>query len=138
MTDPIADMLTRIRNGLAYKKVKVSVPFSNFKLSIANVLKKHDWINDVEVVEVDSPNKANSNMFKEIDIVLKYQKNGEPVIRNLKRVSRPGRRVYKKGEEIKKIKSGYGMSIISTSDGVMAGHKAYKEGKGGEIICKIW
>ncbi len=138
MTDPIADMLTRIRNAIAQKKAKVSFPYSNFKLAIARLLKREDWIKDIDMIEVPSPNQANSNMFKEIEITLKYDKNGESVIRALKKVSKPGQRIYKKSQDIKKVKSGYGMSIISTSDGVIPGHKAYKEKKGGELICKIW
>ncbi len=138
MTDPIADMLTRVRNSLAARKQEVSVPFSNFKLAIANLLKREGWIKDVETVEVPSSKKDSSAMFKEINITLKYDKHGQPVIDTLTRISKPGRRIYRQAEDIKKVKNGYGMSIISTSDGVMAGGEAYKKGKGGELICKIW
>ncbi len=138
MTDPIADMLTRVRNALASNKQEVSVPFSSFKLAIANLLKQEGWIEKVETVDVPSSKKTSSAMFKEINITLKYDKSGKPVINSITRVSKPGRRIYKQGKDIKKVKNGYGMSIVSTSDGVMPGGKAYSQGKGGEMICKIW
>ena len=134
MLDPIADMLTRIRNAQMVKHKEVSVPFSKLKLSIAKILEQRNFIESVK--------KEMGEKFPILKIVLKYdvvsntEKN--PAIREIKRVSRQGQRIYVKKTDIKRVKNGYGISIISTSQGVMTGDKAKKLGLGGEIICELW
>jgi small subunit ribosomal protein S8 len=134
MLDPIADMLTRIRNAQMVKHKEVSVPFSKLKLSIAKILEQRNFIESVK--------KEMGETFPILKIVLKYdvvsntEKN--PAIREIKRVSRQGQRIYVKKTDIKRIKNGYGISIISTSRGMMTGDKAKKLGLGGEIICELW
>ncbi len=134
MLDPIADMLTRIRNAQMVKHKEVLVPFSKLKLSIAKILEQRNFIESVK--------KEMGEKFPILKIVLKYdvvsntEKN--PAIREIKRVSRQGQRIYVKKTDIKRVKNGYGISIISTSQGVMTGDKAKKLGLGGEIICELW
>lgn len=127
MQDPIADMLTRIRNGQAAKKVAVSMPSSKLKVAIANVLAEEGYIDGVKVLEGVKP---------ELEITLKYFQ-GSPVVENIQRVSRPGLRIYKRKDELPKVMGGLGVAIISTSKGVMTDRKARKEGLGGEIICYV-
>jgi len=130
MSDPIADFLTRIRNaGIVYHD-KVEVPASNVKKAIAEILKEEGFIKDVEYI---SDNKQGI-----IRLYLKYGPNRERVITGLKRISRPGRRVYAKKDEVPKVLGGLGIAIISTSKGVMTDKQARKEGLGGEVICYIW
>jgi len=130
MSDPIADFLTRIRNaGIVYHD-KVEVPASNVKKAIAEILKEEGFIKDVEYI---SDNKQGI-----IRLYLKYVPNRERVITGLKRISRPGRRVYAKKDEVPKVLGGLGIAIISTSKGVMTDKQARKEGLGGEVICYIW
>ena len=131
MTDPIADMLTRIRNALAVKKPKVTIPYSKIKLAIAKILEKENFISGFEIVS----NKKNK--FKNIVINLKY-KDGNPAIHELKRISKPGCRIYVKVKEIRKVKGGRGIWIISTSRGIMTAHEAKKRKLGGELIAEIW
>ena len=135
MLDPIADMLTRIRNAQIVKHKEVSVPFSKLKLSIAQILQQRNFIESVKKVEVEGS-------FPVLKIVLKYEvvSNTEknPAIREIKRVSRQGQRIYVKKTDIKRVKNGYGISIVSTSKGMMTGDKAQKMGLGGEIICEVW
>lgn len=134
MLDPIADMLTRIRNAQMAKHKEVSVPFSKLKLSIAEILKQRNFIDSVKKVE--------EGTFPVLKITLKYdvvsntEKN--PAIREIKRVSRQGQRIYVKKDGIKRVKNGYGISIVSTSKGMMTGDKAQRMGLGGEIICEVW
>lgn len=134
MLDPIADMLTRIRNAQVARHQEVLVPFSKLKLSIAKILEQRNFIVSVK--------KEMGQTFPMLKIVLKYdivsntEKN--PAIREIKRVSRQGQRIYIKKTEIKRIKNGYGISIVSTSKGMMTGDKAKKLGLGGEIICEVW
>lgn len=134
MLDPIADMLTRIRNAQMVKHKEVSVPFSKLKLSIAKILEQRNFIESVR--------KEMGETFPVLKIVLKYdvvsntEKN--PAIREIKRVSRQGQRIYVKKTDIKRVKNGYGISIVSTSKGMMTGDKAVKMGLGGEIICEVW
>ena len=134
MLDPIADMLTRIRNAQMVKHKEVSVPFSKLKLSIAKILEQRNFIESVK--------KEMGESFPILKIVLKYEvvSNTEknPAIREIKRVSRQGQRIYVKKTDIKRVKNGYGISIISTSQGMMTGDKARKLGLGGEIICELW
>lgn len=129
MNDPIADMLTRIRNALLTNKDEVFVPYSNIKFQIAQILKAEGYIIDIE--------KQEGPRGIKLRIQLKYD-SGTPVISNLKRVSKPGRRIYVKRTELPKVLSGMGISIISTSRGVMTDKNARQQRLGGEIICNIW
>lgn len=128
MQDPISDMLTRIRNGLLSKKVSVLMPLSNKKESIAKVLFNEGYIREYSSFSKDKK--------KYLEIFLKYY-NGNSVIECLKRVSRPGLRVYKKYDKLPIIKGGMGIAIISTSQGLLTSYKAYSKGIGGEIICFV-
>ncbi|KKQ51058.1 MAG: 30S ribosomal protein S8 [Parcubacteria group bacterium GW2011_GWD2_38_11] len=134
MLDPIADMLTRIRNAQMVKHKEVLVPFSKLKLSIAKILEQRNFIESVK--------KEMGETFPVLKIVLKYEvvSNTEknPAIREIKRVSRQGQRIYVKKTDIKRVKNGYGISVISTSQGMMTGDKAKKLGLGGEVICELW
>lgn len=128
MTDPMADMLTRIRNGLSANKAEVKMPSSKLKKSLAVVLKDEGYIEGFS--EQDIGGKVSLN------ITLKYYQ-GRPVIEKIARISRPGRRVYKSKDELPKILSGLGISIISTSAGLMTDRAARKAGHGGEVICSV-
>ena len=128
MQDPIADMLTRIRNGQSAGKKVVSMPSSRLKLSIAEVLKKEGYISKFDKLE---------NAGKpELSIELKYHQ-GQPVIDMIKRVSRPGLRIYKKSTELPRVLDGLGVAIVSTSKGVMTERAARKQGHGGEVLCLV-
>ena len=128
MTDPIADMLTRIRNAQQANKTEVSMPSSNVKISIANVLHDEGYISSHKINEVDG---------KEVlSIALKYF-DGKAVISQIDRVSRPGLRVYKAADELPKIIAGLGIAVISTSQGVMTDRKARALGQGGEVLCAV-
>jgi small subunit ribosomal protein S8 len=133
MSDPIADMLSRIRNALAVRKSEVVLPFSKIKMTLAEILKANSYIKQVEKVEA----KANGNKFDEIRIVLKYL-GKEPAISNLKRVSRPGKRVYASKDSLPIVLNNLGIAIISTPAGVMTNKEAKKKGLGGEVICEIY
>lgn len=128
MSDPISDMLTRIRNGQSARKVTVTMPLSNVKEAIAKVLKEEGFIDDF-AVEKDGANSS-------ITITLKYYL-GEPVISKLKRVSRPGLRIYKSVEDLPKVIGGMGVAIVSTSKGVMSDRAARAAGHGGEVLCMV-
>jgi small subunit ribosomal protein S8 len=128
MTDPIADMLTRIRNAQQAKKSEVSMPSSKVKLNIAKVLEDEGYIAATKVVDVDGKST--------LTLSLKYYE-GKPVISQIDRVSRPGLRVYKAANDIPKIIGGLGVAIVSTSKGVMADRKARALGQGGEILCAV-
>ena len=130
VTDTIADMLTRIRNANGMRYGEVSVPASNLKVSLAKILKDEGFIEDYKVV--------NDNVQGTIDITLKYGKNKERVITGLKRISKPGLRVYAKSTEIPKVLNGLGIAVISTSHGVMTDKEARKQNLGGEVLCYIW
>ncbi len=127
MTDPIADMLTRIRNAQSAGKIDVTMPSSRAKLAIAKVMKEEGYITDYAVSSDSKP---------KMTVALKYYQ-GNPVIENMKRISRPGLRIYKNKDELPKILNGLGVAIISTSAGVMTDKKARAEGRGGEVICTI-
>jgi small subunit ribosomal protein S8 len=129
MTDPIADMLTRIRNAVAIKKPELLLPFSKIKFNIAKLLAQENYVAKVEEVKIGK--------FSQIKIKLAYTE-GLPSIQHIKRISKPGQRVYVSGQEIPRILSGYGLAILSTSQGIMAGRQAFKENVGGELICEIW
>ncbi len=128
MQDPIADMLTRIRNGLAAGKVRVEMPYSNQKRAIAEVLKGEGYLKDYAVESEEGK--------QQLAIVLKYY-SGKPVIEKLKRVSRPGLRVYKGKDELPTVLGGLGVAIISTSHGLMTDRAARAAGYGGEIVCYV-
>ena len=130
VTDTIADMLTRIRNANGMRYGEVSVPASNLKVSLAKILKEEGFIEDYKVV--------NDNVQGTIVITLKYGQNKERVITGLKRISKPGLRVYAKAGEVPKVLNGLGIAIISTSHGVMTDKEARKENLGGEVLCYIW
>ncbi len=129
MTDPIADLLTRIRNGLRAKKEQVIVPASKMKLRISEILKEEGYINDYQIV--------NDNKQGIITIDLKY-KQGKSVIATLKRISKPGLRTYVDTDHIPRVTNGYGIAILSTTRGVMVDRQARKEHVGGEWLCSIW
>lgn len=137
MIDPISDMLTRIRNAQKAGHGEVALPFSNLKMAIAKILEKENFVEFVELI-----NNEKESRFSKIRMVLKYEKIGnnkkKPLINEIKRVSKEGKRIYVKKEEIKKIKNGFGIAVISTSRGVMTGSEARKLGLGGEYICEIW
>lgn len=136
MTDPIADMLTRIRNAQAVKKETVVLPMSKLKFNIAKILELHGWINKAEIVEV-KVKKNSASLFNEIKIDLRY-KEGKPVITCLKRISTPGRRVYVNKNKLPRVLNNLGIAIISTSRGLMTNKEAKKQGMGGEVICEIY
>ena len=130
MTDPIADMLTRIRNANTVKHETVDVPASNIKKEIARILLEEGFVRGYDVIE-DGKQGI-------IRIQLKYGQAGERVISGLKRISKPGMRVYAANQEIPKVLNGLGISIISTSKGILTDKQARKEGVGGEVICYVW
>jgi small subunit ribosomal protein S8 len=128
MTDPIADMLTRIRNGQRANKVTVAMPSSSAKIALAKVLQDEGYITDFSAVE--------DGVKSELTITLKYYE-GSPVIETIQRVSRPGLRVYRGNEEIPKVLGGLGVAIVSTSAGVMSDRQAREQGIGGEVLCVV-
>ena len=130
ITDPIADMLTRIRNAQAVSKNEVLMPYSNLKFEIAKILKHEDYIDSVE--------KSEEAKFPQLKITLKYDENNEPAIKTINRISKPGQRVYVGKTKIKNVLNNYGISILSTSDGLMTNKEARRKGVGGEILCEIW
>lgn len=133
MTDPIADMLTRIRNAVAAKHDVVSIPASKMKLAIAQVLKSEGYIKDFQLVE-DKERKA----VKTIRVTLNYTGKREPVLAGIQRVSKPGLRVYVQRKEIPRVYGGLGIAILSTPRGVMTGQQAWRSQVGGEILCYVW
>ena len=129
MTDPIADMLTRIRNAIMARHARVMVPASTMKIAIAQILKEEGYIKDFDVVR-DTPQGT-------IRMTLRYI-DKRPVLSQLKRVSKPGLRVYTRRESIPRVRGGLGTAILSTPQGLMTGRKAYQLGLGGEVICFVW
>lgn len=130
VTDPIADLLTRMRNANQMRYNEVVIPSSKIKLEITKILKDEGYIEDYKVEK----NKVQDNII----VTLKYGKNKERVISGLKRISKPGLRVYAKAEEIPTVLNGLGISIVSTSKGIMTGKEAKKENLGGEVLAYIW
>ncbi len=130
MTDPIADLLTRMRNALLAKHDRLDVPHSKLKRSLCGVLKDQGFIEDLEVVE-DPPQDI-------LRIYLRYSAEGVPAARRLKRVSKPGRRVYRGAEDIKPVLNGLGVAIVSTSKGLLTDSQAREQRVGGEILCELW
>jgi len=129
MTDPVADMLTRIRNAATARHTRVLVPASKMKLSLARVLKEEGYIKDIEILK-DNPQGT-------LRLTLRYV-DKKPVLTQLKRVSKPGLRVYAKKADIPRVRGGLGIAVLSTPRGLMTGSSAYKQGLGGEVICYIW
>jgi len=137
-TDPIADMLTRIRNGQKVRKPEVVLPFSNFKFNIAKVLAQNNWLGQVESVEpIIDKKKKNNSQFKQIKIELLYQ-NKQAKITAINRVSKPGRRIYVTHENLPIVRNNYGLAIISTPQGILSNKEAKKLGLGGEVICEVY
>jgi small subunit ribosomal protein S8 len=132
MTDPIADMLTRIRNASLARHEKASMPSSKLKRNIAEILKAEGYITDVRETQ------AEHETGKELTIVLKYGRDRQGVIDGIRRVSRPGRRVYVRHDHIPMVLSGLGISILSTSHGVMSDKDARRKKVGGELLCEVW
>jgi small subunit ribosomal protein S8 len=136
MTDPIADMLTRIRNAVDAKRARVEIPASKLKAEIARILQDEGYIQGFRVV--DEPLAGSEAPRRMIKISLKYGPRGERVITGIARISRPGRRVYYGRESVPIVLAGLGTSILTTSRGVMTGREAVKVGVGGEVLCNIW
>jgi small subunit ribosomal protein S8 len=130
VNDPIADMLTRIRNACMARHATVAMPASKMKVAIADILKQEGFIRDFELQEGDPADT--------IVITLKYTTDRRPVITGLKRVSKPGLRIYTGRADIPRVRGGLGLSILSTPKGVMAGHDAWREHVGGEVLCYVW
>ena len=130
-TDPIADMLTRIRNAVMVRHDSVSVPSSKTKQELARLLKEEGFVEDYEVRQDSSPQDV-------IKLYLSYREDGESAIAGLKRVSRPGLRVYVRKGEIPRYYGGLGVALLSTSKGVMTGKQAWRHGVGGELLCYVW
>lgn len=129
-SDPIADMLTRVRNAMVARHPKVDVPASKLKTEIARILKEEGYIANFKVAE--------EGVKKVIKIYLKYANDNSPVITRIERVSRPGSRTYAGKDQIPQVQGGLGISILTTAQGVMTGKTARKQGVGGEILCRIW
>src|SRR5512143_3161056 len=130
LTDPVADFLTRIRNGIRARQQKVDVPASKLKLELARILKEEGFISNFKSTEEEGR--------KVLRVYLKYGNNNEAAISNLARVSRPGCRVYVRRTEIPRVLGGLGINILTTPKGVMTGRQARKAGLGGELLCEIW
>nr|WP_307632931.1 30S ribosomal protein S8 [Thiovibrio frasassiensis] len=130
MTDPLADMLTRIRNAGMVKFETVEMPLSKVKTGVAAILKKEGFINDYQVLDTDTQGV--------LRIEMRYDQNNDRIITNLKRVSKPGRRVYVKHDQIPKVMSGLGIAIISTSKGIFTDKEARAMKIGGELLCEVW
>ena len=137
MTDPIADMITRIRNAVTAKHTRVDLPASKLKSEIARILQDEGYIQGFRMVE--APMEKNARQARQlIRIFLKYGPHGERVISGLERISRPGRRVYLGVDDVPSVLGGLGTAILTTSRGVMTGRAAKKAGVGGEVLCNVW
>lgn len=132
LTDPISDMLTRIRNAAMARHDRVQLPASRVKKTIAEVLKSEGYVSDVQLEAVE---QSDSNT---LTLVLKYGRDRAPAIEGIRRISKPGRRVYVGADEIPTVRSGLGISIVSTSRGIMSDRQARKLGVGGELLCEVW
>jgi small subunit ribosomal protein S8 len=135
MTDPISDMLTRIRNGMMAGHIMVAMPNSKIKTAIAGILQEEGFIEDFEVAD------GKTETHRTLRVRLKYvgeRRTRRPVISGLERISKPGRRVYTKKDDIPWVLSGLGITILSTPKGVMTGRRARQVGVGGEVLCKVW
>ena len=136
MTDPIADMLSRIRNAVIAKQTRVDMPASRIKVDIAKILQDEGYIQGFKVL--DSAATATQPATRTLRLFLKYGPHGERLITGVERISRPGRRVYFGRDDVPEVLAGLGTSILTTSRGVMTGRAAVKAGVGGEVLCNIW
>src|SRR2546425_7563124 len=136
MTDPIADMLTRIRNAVTAKHTRVDVPASRIKAEIARILQDEGYVQGYKLLD-ETPEK-NGGVTKTLRLFLKYGPHGERLITGVQRISRPGRRVYFGKADVPDVLGGLGTSILTTSRGVMTGRAAVKAGVGGEVLCNVW
>lgn len=130
MTDPIGDMLTRIRNGIMARKEQVEVPASNLKERVAELLRDEGFIQSV--------GRSSTEAFPTLTLGLRYSNGNQSAIQTIRRVSRPGQRIYVRHDNIPKVRSGLGVSILSTSRGVLTDRQARKMGVGGELLCEVW
>lgn len=130
LTDPIADMLTRIRNAVLVKKKDVNMPSSRLKVEIAKILKDEGYIKNFKVIDDNKQGK--------LILTLKYTENNSSVITGLQKISKPGCRIYCKSDAVPKVLDGLGIAIVSTSQGIVAGKKCEEKGLGGEVLCYIW
>ena len=137
MTDPISDMITRIRNAVSAKHTRVEMPASRLKAEIARILQDEGYIQGFRIVD-EAADKNGRQGRQLIRMFLKYGPHGEKVITGLERISRPGRRVYLGVEQVSPVLGGLGTSILTTSQGVMTGRAARKAGVGGEVLCNVW
>jgi small subunit ribosomal protein S8 len=137
MTDPISDMLTRIRNGVAAKHARVDMPASKLKAEIARILQDEGYIQGFRMLE-EPAEKDGRQPRQVIRLFLKYGPRGERVITGIERISRPGRRVYLGVDDVPPVLGGLGTNILTTSRGVMTGRNAKKAGVGGEVLCNVW
>lgn len=128
-TDPIADMLTRIRNASGARKAELVLPYSKFKANLAKLLEKEGFISTCSEL---------TGRFKMLQIKLKYGSDGEPVIAGIKRVSKPGQRIYLSMEKLPRTNSGFGITVVSTPKGLLTDKQARKERVGGEVVCQVW
>lgn len=131
MTDPISDLLTRIRNAHLAKHDRLDVPVSRLKLEVCRLLKEEGFIRNYREIEVEGPTNS-------VRIFLRYSGQGEPAINNVKRISKPGRRVYRRAGEIQPVRNGLGVGIVSTSQGLLTDTQARERKVGGEILCELW
>ena len=136
MTDPIADMLTRLRNAVSAKHTRVDMPASRLKADIARILQDEGYIQGYKLL--DAPNGDGAGPAKTLRVFLKYGPHGEKLITGIERISRPGRRVYFGRDDVPEVLAGLGTAILTTSRGVMTGREAVKAGVGGEVLCNIW
>ena len=137
MTDPIADMLTRIRNAVSAKHTRVDMPASRIKADIARILQDEGYIQGFKLLD-DANGAKTTTVEKTLRLFLKYGPHGEKLITGVERISRPGRRVYFGRDDVPEVLAGLGTSILTTSRGVMTGRQAVKAGVGGEVLCNIW
>ncbi len=138
MTDPIADMLTRIRNAVTAKHVRVDMPASRLKVEIARILQDEGYIHGFKILDERPDAGRRHAAVKTLRLLLKYGPHGEKLITGIERISRPGRRVYFGRDDVPDVLAGLGTSILTTSRGVMTGRAAVKAGVGGEVLCNIW
>jgi len=131
MTDPVADLLSRIRTAYMAKHDRLDVPASKLKLEVCRILKEQGYVESFEKLDADP-------VKRQLRIYLRYTPDGEPLIRSIKRISKPGRRVYKGAEEIRPVLNGLGVGIISTSQGLLTDSQARQRRVGGEVLCEVW
>jgi small subunit ribosomal protein S8 len=144
MTDPIADMLTRIRNAVSIERPFVDIPMSHEKEGIAQVLQREGYIWDFEIVDEKPVKILRVNLkfdekpVKILRVNLKYGPNGEPIIQEIRRISKPGCRIYRKSRELPVVLEGMGISVVSTSQGILSNREAQSKGVGGEVLCSVY